>query len=283
MRLLLLSFAISLVSVNVSAQYSENISSDRPGYSYSANTVGARVLQFQMGGRLGESAYTDGFRNGYIRGGFDGTIRVGVIERLEVGFSVLYSASKRKQVSPNSELYEFLNWSVNLKGNLLKSNGRTPNIGLFGEVIFPSKDAMRYTDLIYSQFKLLIEQPLEKRIRLTSNIGILQAQVAMFQYTLNLSVDVSPIATIYVEHFGQYAQLYEQYVAWNQEPEKEKYYYILTNGGFSVRPFPNFQIDMETGYGSWALAPSNTPNWYVALGLNWRVRFRKSLKKAAGG
>ena len=109
---------------------------------------------------------------------------------------------------------------------------------------------------------------------------MVRTSVPIFQYTLNLSVDVSPIATLFVEHFGQYMQMYNQYSSpWLTEPAKEKFYLIRTNGGFAIRPLPDFQIDVEAGYGTWALAPSDQQEWYVGLGLSWRARFKKKEKK----
>jgi hypothetical protein len=279
MRLLLLTLTIGFMSANVSAQYSESISSDRPGMSYSANTVGARVLQFQMGGQFRQTALSQGFGSGFIGGAFDGAIRVGVIERLEVGFSVIYTKLNRENPTRYSDPIENLQWSINLRGNVLKSDGKTPNIGLLAEVIFPDRETEKYTDFISQHFKLLIEQPLEKRIRLSSNIGMIHDDVATFQYTLNLSVDISPIATIFIEHFGQYTQRYDQYTPFGGEPEKEKYYYVRANGGFAIRPLPNFQIDVEGGFGSWEIAPNDQKDWYVGLGMSWRAHFKKKEKK----
>ncbi|MCB9185579.1 MAG: hypothetical protein H6601_02405 [Flavobacteriales bacterium] len=270
MRISLLFFLVLVFNATVLAQYSETISSDRPGMSYSANTVGARVLQFQVGGDFGQVAFNRGFGSGYIGGSFDGVIRVGIIERLEMDFSVNYLKMDNEITDFQTPPMENFEWGFKLRGNVLNSNGKRPSIGLLAEIFFPSVTTTYFHYGIYQRFSVLLEQPLEKRIRLASNIAMVSGgRSPTFQYTLNLSVDVSPIATVFIEHFGQY------YARYGSSTRKVDFYYPRVIGGFSIRPLSDFQIDVQASYGSWVVAPDPQKDWYVGLGFSWRLRFKK--------
>jgi hypothetical protein len=265
-------------------QYSETISSDRPGFTNSANTVGARVVQFQLGGRfLGRNQqFTWNNDAEYLGGSFNGTVRVGILERFEIGFPVAYQSLKRQNPTfGNNEPLEHLEFGIAVRGNVLQSNGKTPDIGLMGEIRFPDKETERFSDYIFLLFLTQIQQPLERRIKLSTNIGMIRTFYSDLIYTLNLSVDISAITTIYVEHYGAYRIEYDQSSFGNSSPEKYDFWYGNVNGGFAIRPSNNVQIDLQGGYGSLAVGPYESQDWFAELGISWRFRFKKRQKKSS--
>lgn len=266
------------------AQYSETISSDRPGMSFSPSTLGSRVLQYQIGGDfIGALAHQPTGNNfdAYLGGTFDGMLRLGILERFEVGFPVNYSTASQIRSATNTPASKDLRWGLNLRANVLKSNGATPNIGLLVEVRLPDVETKRFANEIGQLFLLLFEQPFGKIVRLSSNTGVLNASLPQLVYTLNLSVDVAPIATIFVEHAGSYLLRYDQPTIYNanQDPEIYHLWYCWANGGVSVRPLADFQIDFQGGYGTYAVGTDDIENWYAGMGISWRIRFKKRDKQ----
>lgn len=258
------------------AQYSETISSDRPGMSYAANTVGSRVMQFQVGGDFISNLFSNRYVSREYGGAqIDALIRVGVLERFEVGFPIYYRSTRLLGENPRNEPpANSFSYGLNLRGNVLQSNGKTPNISMLAEVRLPDANAERYAEGISQTFLLMIEQPLEERIRLSSNIGMVRHSVANFVYTLNLSVDVSPKATIFVEHYGSYFRDYNDLY---REDKAYDFWYGKVNAGFSFALINDLQIDVQGGWGSLAVTEFNNTNtdWYFGMGLSYRVRFKK--------
>lgn len=267
-------------------QYSETISSDRPGFTNSANTVGARVVQFQLGGRFmgldQEAQQYYGPAMEQIGGAFFGTIRIGILDRLEIGIPVAYASMKNQRVSNPfiEETVEDLEFGLSLRGNVLESNGKTPNIGLMGQVSFPERGTDYYAQNIFLMFMAQIQQPLERRISLSSNFGVMRHFRTDFIYTVNLSVDISPRSTFYVEHYGWYRMDYLRTSnSFSQEPERTPFWYSNVNGGFAIKATKSFQIDLSAGYGSLAIAPYKAKDWLAELGISYRFRFKKRKKK----
>lgn len=264
-------------------QYAETIGSDRPGFTNSANTVGSRVVQFQVGGRFlgSEQSAQQNYGPGrhLIGGAFFATIRVGILERLEVGFPIAYQQLKDQRLNAFETTVEDLEFGISLRGNVLESNGKTPNIGLLGQVSFPERGTERYANSIFLMFMAQIQQQLERRISLSSNFGVMRHFRTDFLYTLNLSVDVSPRSTIYVEHFGTYRMDYGAASPFTQEPERVPFWYGNVNGGFAIKATSDLLIDLHAGYGSLAVGPYDSMDWFAEMGASWRFRFKKRQKK----
>ena len=286
MRQLLLFSFIGFLSINTAlAQYSETISSDRPGATYSANTLGSRVLQFQVGGDFVSNSFDNQWTERNLLGWqFDGMIRVGILERLEIGFPIAYRNVKQQNVTVgNSDPIENLAWGINLRGNVLQSNGKTPDIGMFVEVRFPDAEMTRFADGISQVFLLNISQPLEERITLSSSIGMARHSFADFVYTLNLNVSVSQRVSLFVEHYGAYRREYGPTTFANPEPKKYDFWYAKVNAGIAVLATDDFQLDVQGGYGDFAVAPYNSSDWYLGIGVSYRVRFKKRESKKENG
>lgn len=281
-HLLVIVVACIYATCELHAQTMDTISSDRSGMTLTANTVGARGLQFQLGSFLRQTATLRGFGEGFIGGQYEGVIRVGIIERMEVGFSVAYTKMHNERIVPyaGTETLEDFGFGISVRGNMLQSNGKTPNIGLLAEVNFPDKDTYRYTDNISSRFMLLLAQPLTKYLQLSSNIGMTYANKPILLYTLNLSARVSKRVNIFVEHFGVYSGEYDSpYTYYPIESDKVHRWFANVTGGVTALATRDLLIDLQGGYGGLEVAPETWSEWRIELGLSWRIRIPKRLKE----
>lgn len=269
------------------AQTGDTLSSDRPGMTYSANTIGSRAIQFQLGGAVLQTATTRGFGYGYIGGAFDGLVRVGIIDRMEAGISVGYlrMENERGDRSRYAAVQEQLHMGINLRGNLLRSNGRTPSVGLLLEANFPDLKSPRLSERIYPRLLLLLEQPLSRWIRLASNIGMVHMSQSHLQYTLNVNANVSRRVTVFLEHFGDYWGYYDRYSYpyGSDDIPKTHVWYGRVNGGFAVLATSGLLIDVQGGYGGNLVGPIDGKSWSAELGLSWRVRFKSRSAKGNQG
>ncbi|MCF8278687.1 MAG: transporter [Flavobacteriales bacterium] len=288
-QLLFASLLLCLSALQVRAQFSETIASDRPCMTNAATTVGARVLQFQVGGDFAQSTLNSRWSSGFSGGMGEAVIRVGIAERLEVNFTVAYmNMSQEKKNNYSTNQIEDLNYAFRLRGNVVKANGAIPSIGLFAEVSFPKKGTPMYQNSIRPKFLILIEQQLESRVKLSSNIGMTWLNAPTLQYTLNLSVAVSPRVSMYLEHFGQYYAAYGNQTNYlGSNDLKIDYWYPRINGGVSFLVTNDLQLDVQSGVGKWLVSPNpEQRDWYVGIGLSYRMRFKQSQKKenaATGG
>ncbi len=276
--ILLTALCLVLGVSDLLAQAGDTLSSDRPGMTYSANTLGSRAIQFQLGGGMLQTATTRGFGYGYLGGFFDGVVRVGIIDRMEAGISIGYVKleNERGDRSRNAAVQEQLQLGINLRGNLLRSNGRTPSVGLLVEANFPDLMSGLVSERIYPKFLVLIEQPIARWIRLASNIGMTHTIAAQMNYTLNLNADVGKRVTVFVEHYGNYWSYYDR-PTYNHTP-KTHVWTARVNGGVAVLATPDLLLDLQGGYGG-NVVPSETRSWNLELGLSWRIRFKPKVAK----
>lgn len=266
---------IILLVREVRGQFAETIASDRPCATNAATTVGARVLQIQVGGDFTQLSPTNKWDRGFMGGSVDAAIRIGILERFELNFATGYL-----NLNSNTRTYsdqEDFNFAIRARANVLKSDGAIPAIGLYAEAIFPKKGTANYTDNIGSRFLLLIEQQIESRIKLSSNIGMYVLGSPQLHYTLNLSVAVSPIATIYVEHYGLYFGRYSPDL-FALEPVRHDFWYPRVNGGVAFLVGHDLQLDIQSGFGKWLVGALPQKDWNVGAGISYRLRFKKNHK-----
>lgn len=274
--------AVVAYAVSCIAQTSDEIQSDRPGMSFSSSTVGARMVQLQFGGQYDQITSTT-WKDGYSGGLAEGQIRVGVLERFEIGFWGAYQRHTRTDQWDRIQETEAFNFSIQARGNVLKADGYIPSIGLFLEVIFPDKETPRVSENIVPRMLLLIDQKLHKRVSLASNIGMAYMDVPLFLYTLNLSVNVTSRMKLFAEHMGQYASRYDNASLFNPYLEDERMddWFARINGGCAVLVTNDLQLDLQAGHGLNAVPNTGAKDWYVGAGISWRVRIPKRKKTEA--
>lgn len=278
----LLLSALFFLRLEAVSQTSEEIQSDRPGMSFSSSTVGARTIQFQFGGQYHQLTSTT-WENAYKGGLAEGQIRVGLLERFELGFWGAYQRQTRKDDFNRVYEYEAFNFSIQARGNVLKANGYIPSVGLFLEVIFPDKETPRYSENIVPRMLLLIDQKLHKRVSLASNIGMGYMNVPLFLYTLNLSVNVTPRVKLFAEHVGQYGIRYTNASLFNPYVDDERIddWFARINGGCAILVTNDLQLDFQAGHGLNAVPKTGVRDWYAGAGVSWRVRIPKRKKTEA--
>jgi hypothetical protein len=238
--------------LSAAAQYSDNISSDRPGMSNAATTVGARVLQLQTGGEYAESSNSE-WKNGVAGGTGEVLIRYGIWERFELGFSVNPAIIGPKRNELNINATSTAQFVLRARSNILAAQGFRPALGMQMEVVLPDSKTEKYTDYIYPRFTLMVAQKLAERLTLSSNLGGSWAGTPQGFYTFNLNVAVSNRVSMFIEHFGLFSTRYTNGFYTNSTEESRLAWYSRVIGGLAILVHKDV--------------------------LSWRIRFKQREKK----
>jgi hypothetical protein len=255
------------------AQYSEVINSDRPGQSISANTVGARNLQMQMGGEYAQATLRNSdFQNG-MHGGVVGLlVRYGIWRSFDLGFGFSHVTIDNIQSTRLNTRSSSTSFMLRGRVNFLEGNKRRPSLGMDVEVRFPDPQTERYTDFIAPTFTLILNQQIGERLTLASNIGARWSNTPTGTYTVNLGAYMSKRAKIFVEHYGEF---FTQKFNSSTGRDAELIWSGRVNGGFAFVVYKDVQLDISAGYGGYE---NGRKDWYVGGGFSWRVHFKKREK-----
>ena len=160
---------LSLLSGVVSAQYSEQIVSGRPGQSINAATVGRGVYQVQTGLNL------DWTRAG--RGSlFDLTettdIRIGILERLELS-ALIAGAAEESAVPPAGTRRDrgISDTQVGGRYLFLENEGWRPAIALRGHALLRAQDEAFRRERVGANFILAADWAVTDLLAFTANLS----------------------------------------------------------------------------------------------------------------
>ena len=288
MRNILVLITLTLCGSVAEAQYSETINSDLPGQSISANTVGARVLQFQANALYGEAGRSiidyDGMAAEFV-------LRYGVWEKVELSAGIGYSLLKPKKYGFVQSLDEGLRlFGIAARSNLYHGEGAVPSVGMEAKVILRERKFSGDRSIAVPVLTLMSVQEFGSVANLTLNVGGSWDEIAMLHYAVNVGLNISRHVSFFLEHFGlYYHDVYtDGYYYSGLDYREMKEWIGRVNSGFAFLIGDNFQLDASGGY---EFNPMNTRRrsyfssggewreWYLGLGLSWRARFKKKEKK----
>lgn len=248
----------------VMAQESEQIQSDRPGQANSANTVGAKNLQFQMGFNHNNDMFYGGVAGtfGTRTNSFSPLFRIGLFQKTEIGLAYNYASSKNYLNDDQiGEAQHNGSYSFSIRQNVL--NGKN-NLGLLAGYSSDFTKNFRGNIPFDLVFQALSSHSLSDRFGLSTNliynvnVNPTLATSQNIGYVLNLGYSVTDKIGVFIENYEQFGE------AWRP----------LFDGGMAYLINNDFQLDISAGYG-----PKNDTqsSYFIDFGLSYR--FRDILKK----
>ncbi len=259
LRFFLILFFLSANYATLVAQFSETISSDRPGQSNSPNTLGKMVLQFQTGLQVA-GARKDEFNSNNFS--WPAVIRFGIAEKVDLITQWGYQSGKSKS--------EILDWERSANGinvadfglrfNIFEEKEKAPALGF---------EAFYKTELTSSDFKLdypsarlnlMASKSFSELFSITTNLGLDvdgSGGGSNGFYTLNFVFTVSDELSLFFENYGDFT--YEDFNT-----------YFDFGGGYLLND--HLQLDLYGGIGY----NDDAFSFLVSGGISYRiVKWRK--------
>lgn len=229
------------ICVNLSAQYTESISSGRPGQAVSPFAVGKYVFQMQTGVDFYNTS-SDGVSgvNSYVPNNF---FRYGVTERFELNSGLAYTFSKGFE--------ELTSLSIGTRINLYEGNDKLPPMGLQVSLNLPTNSEV--SSKVLPQALFIFGDSLTENLGYTVNIGSSFDENfnATGIYVLNFSYSLNDKIGLFVEPYGTFTQTD---------------FTIKFDGGISYLANNNLQLDFLTGYGK----NDGEGEFMIGIGFSWR-------------
>lgn len=272
---LILVFTLAVFSATSSlAQYSETIVSDRPGQGNSPMTVGKGIVQLQSGfgytslfdaGYYRPSPYAD---NDFYRDDYElnKVIRVGVFKKFELSTGLAYQHSELN-VTHYGRTRTYVNhglsrMSVSARYNLLTGDGWKPNLGIQGSINLPWQHESLGANYTFSTFALMGTISPTEKLSVLANVGLTDLwkdfEYAYGFYVFNVGYQLHPKLSLFAEIYGDII-------------DDELTYKF--DGGVAYLINKNLQLDFFGGYDrdsyyGWR-------EWFVNLGISWRIKARR--------
>jgi len=236
------------------AQYSETISSDRPGQSNSPNTAGKMVLQFQTGLQIDGSS-NDRFKsNGFS---WPLVIRFGIAEKVDLITGWGYASSKTEVSDLDWErTTSGLNIAdIGLRFNIFEETAKAPAVGFeaYYKTEWTSTDFSR--DHPSARLNLMASKGFSDLFSITSNLGLDVSNSfggSNGFYTLNFVFAVSDELGLFFENYGDFT--YEDFDTFFDFGAG----YFLSN---------HLQLDLHGGLGS----NNDITTFFVTVGVSYRI------------
>lgn len=270
-------------------QYSESLSSDRPGQTMSPNTVGKKALQFQFGYIYSDSDESfqylgtpprgnDLFNTSEVTGNnLNLKTRYGLFEKTEISFD--FTVGRRNSVSKswstNADDYDELDQTKNsylvggaIRQNFVSDNEAGFNLGaelqFFGENYFGS-----------TVYNLLVIVAANKQI--TDKLSIAGNAASFFNstfyFTCNVGYSITDKLGVYAEYYPIFSNSSRLTSADNLRLARS-----FVNTGLSYYLSPNFMLDLTGGFlvSDYKRSDLNDLSEYnIQLGLTSRLDWRK--------
>ncbi|NME67422.1 transporter [Flammeovirga aprica] len=244
---LLSAFSISHVTF---AQFSETISSDRPGQTYSASTLGKHVFQIQTGFN-----YTEG-RNGVENKNIKSNtfLRFALSERFDIEALVNYSKDEIRTQGETIVVGDgFSDTELGFKYSVLRNDGWIPSMAFQGRVLTRLVDKDYERTSAGMLMNIATQNQINDWLAYNMNLGVTFPRRGTSKYilpaTFNFSASISPKWGAFIELYGNLNDF---------EPS--------VDGGLSYLITDDFMLDLYGGMAS--------ESWFVEGGLSYRVKWR---------
>lgn len=239
------------------SQYSESISSDRPGQAIGGNTVGKSVLQVQPGLDYFSFLNLSSPPRGILA---SSAFRFGISEKVELNTYVDYQYEQSSFDTTHSFLSGINNLFFGFRTNFFEQKGLVPNTGFQLNLKIPKISNDFGSSQLATNMVLILSWSLPKNTSVTTNWILSYDGNSIYpigKYALNFGFPVYKNLGGFIENYGQVSQ---------------NFYETKFDGGFAYMLNDHFQFDISAGFGS----NLNALDYFVSSGISWRiVDFRK--------
>jgi len=254
MRKLSISLLLVLTSQFAFSQYTESITTSRPGQAFAPLTVGKKVFQLQTGLNFNGTRF-DVFEDKDNGVAYSALFRYGIWEKIEfrTQFGLSRITSKPPEVTNNG----LSSLSFGTKINLLNGEGKSPKIGLQGDFFIPAVSEDFKTDKVATTVILSHTQGITENLGVSTNFGISwdgNGSDAVGIYVINLGFPIGQSLSGFVETYG-----------FIQNSDFD----VLFDGGFAYSVNDHIVVDLSAGYGK----NDGEKQFFVDFGVSWRTIF----------
>jgi len=259
-----LSILNGMLATPLLAQYSETITSDRPGISISPYSVGKNVFQLQSGFILGGLRTDSNQRKSDILAEST-VIRFGLTRTLEVSTAFTFRRDKTeyRYFSTTENFQSGLSQAdVGFRANLYEGHGLVPTVGFQTHLKLNILSKDYDTDYPGIVCLLATTQNLAPGLTLTTNFGGVwdnnfYGPGPQGMYTLNLAFPIAGKLGGFVENYGSF---------------QDGDFLTLFDAGLGFLLNNNLQLDISGGYGK----NHGVTEYFVDAGVSWRFFVTKN-------
>ena len=242
---------LSLLSGVVSAQYSEQIVSGRPGQSINAATVGRGVYQFQTGLNLD---WTRADRGSLFDLTETTDIRIGILERLELS-ALIAGAADEMAVAPDRTRRDRGISDTQIGGRylFLENEGWRPAIALRGHALLRAQDEAFRRERVGANLILAADWAVTDLLAFTANLSRTWPGdgTRSDDYVGTLGFNLS-------DHWSSFVEIYGTLTG------------VATanyDGGFAYLVNDNFGLDLSVGWDG----DYGERSYFLDFGISFRV------------
>ena len=251
-----ISFIISLFfCLNAVAQ--ENLTSDRPGQSNSAFSLGEKEIQLQGGSDYFRSSAKDSLQTKVAAIISNLTVRYGLPGNLEIRSSCNYNWNTIRDLTEKSNSEGPSDWLVGVRKTLWDRGDSSTSMALAADFFIPFKNEVYDRSTLRPQISVLLYQPIGKSLSIASNLAFRFGEGASVPselfYTLSLGYSISSKLSGFVEAYGTGIS---------------GIFNTKIDGGLAYLLRPNLQLDL---FGGFFRSPSTTEN-FISIGFSWRPK-----------
>jgi len=249
---------VLITGVTSYAQYGESIRSGRPGQAIGPFTVGTRVFQVQAGTDVSGSKQDS--QDGINREAIDvgSVFRLGLTKKFELGLGINYNSQSIENVNGNEDLSGISAFSIRMRSNVYEGKGATPSVGYQFELGIPIVDREYRSDQLAPKITVVTGQKFGDRWGFVTNWGASwdgnSAQSTGFNI-LNIGYGLSDKLSLFIEQYGFL---------------NNKKYDSKLDGGLAYLINNDLQLDLHGGRDR---NLDDHKEWFVSLGVSWRVRY----------
>ncbi len=273
---IIIALIIMVPAYNICAQELDDIVTDRPDQTESAETVPKGFLQIEAGVIVEydevkeDISFPPGFTmiNSTLTLGSPSMLaRYGITKNIEVRLGVeygvevhrlIYRSSIRETVWPGDNQYGWMPIVVGAKAKLLNEKGLIPNTALLVHLAIPLGDFAFQTDYVSPSFRFAFSHQLSERFAFSYNLGYewelnKGSSVGTGIYTASFGISLVKNLSMYVETYG--------FLTKGETPDHR------FNSGLTYLVTKNVQADVSAGIGM----NEKSPDYFVSGGLSFRL------------
>lgn len=256
MKKLISVLILTLIVQLAFGQYTETITSSRPGQAFTPLSVGKNVLQVQSGFTFNR-VRLDNFDDELNGINYSALFRYGLSERIE--FRTTLGLSRISIEPQDVSTSGFSTFALGTKINLINGQVNKPKLAFQADFSLPAVKDDFESEKVATTLILAYSQGLTNAISVNANFGLNwdgnAPHDALGLYTLNFGFSLTEKLSTFIEAYGVLVE----------EDENE----IHFDGGFGYLLNSNLMVDLSGGYGK----NQGVKQFFADFGLSWRTRF----------
>jgi hypothetical protein len=253
-KILLLGMLLTLPML-LKAQYSETISTDRPGQAIGTSAVGKSTAQIQTGLNTNFMSWDDDYKSRTLLS--NTVIRIGIIERLEINGTFNYQADKIEMPADERNTSGVSSTELGARLGIIKNEGAIPALGLQGSLLLKAQSPEYQRDKLGTKIILSTGNTINNWLSVNTNLGLSwdgNGNGAQSLYVLNFSLALTDRIGAVAEIYGSFNEFDANYDAGIS--------YLINN---------NFLLDVSAGW----QGDDGVSDWFIDGGISFRIDWRE--------